>query len=54
MKKTFTLIFALCAAFAVNAQTLVNANGVSTPIQVVAPATSNTPGDELLLVLKET
>ena len=63
MKKTFTLIFAVCIAFAVNAQTLSNANGtVSKPIPSISPATTTaatattttTSADDLSLVLKET
>lgn len=56
MKKIFTLFFAVCMAFAVNAQTMVNANGVSTPITSVATTATvpATPADETLLVLKET
>ena len=54
MKKIFTLIFAVCIAFAVNAQTgLTNANGVGAVTSVVTPTTT-TPPDEMLLVLKET
>ena len=56
MKKIFTLIFAVCIAFAVNAQTgLTNANGVGAVTSVVTPTTTTTtPPDEMLLVLKET
>ena len=54
MKKIFTLIFAVCIAFAVNAQTgLTNANGVGAATSVVTPTTTTAP-DEMLLVLKET
>ena len=54
MKKTFTLIFAVCVAFAVNAQTLTTATGISKPIPTVVTPTTTTPGDETLLTLKET
>ncbi len=56
MKKIFTLLFAVCVATALNAQTapssLTTANGSTKPIEtaVVTPVTV----DENLLVLKET
>jgi len=56
MKKTFTLIFATCIAFAVNAQTpSIAANTVvkTDPVAVVPAVKVSTP-DEMLLVLKET
>jgi len=61
MKKTFTLIFAICIALAVGAQNTgtpaisakptIAAVGTSAAI---TPATTVTPADEMLLVLKET
>ncbi len=56
MKKTFTLIFAICVAFAVNAQTTTMTTGAvaKTDPVAVTPATKVTPPDEMLLVLKET
>ena len=60
MKKTFTLIFAVCTAFVVNAQTLMNASGsVAKPVPSITtatatPALATTPADDLVLVLKET
>jgi len=68
MKKIFTLIFAVCVAFAVNAQTasssITNVNGSAKPMPATISGTTGTtttvtpttaaPVDELLLVLKET
>jgi len=57
MKKTFTLIFAVSIAFAVNAQTLITANSNVVKQQpAITPATTPTtvPSDDLALILKET